>query len=45
MEESAEKRFPKARKRGEARSTVPFADRPRPFPLSAKRREFFDFSR
>ena len=46
MEESAEKKIPKGRKRKGKRGAVPFADRPRPFPLSTKRSDFFfDFSR
>ena len=45
MKESAEKKIPKAGKEGGARGTVPFADRPRPFPLSTKRSDFSDFSR
>ena len=41
MGESAEKKIPKGRKKGGTRGTVPFADRPRPFPLSTKRSDFF----
>ena len=41
MKESAEKKIPKGRERkGGASGIVPFADRPRPFPLSTKRNDF-----